>query len=156
MRSTALFAMLVLALVAPVATAHAVTTSVFAPLTGTVNTSTEALSVTGDVHVVARCARTAPTDPCQIHVNLVGVEATGQTSGLRYVAVGAATVALPPNPIVPLAFTAPLLAVGAPGLPPNPIQPDEAVRVSLQLEFDSAGTLLSVEALASTPGPGEQ
>jgi hypothetical protein len=156
MRSALVFAVLMIAPFAPLTTAGAVTTSVFAPLTGTVNVTTEALGVTGSIHVVTRCARTIPTDPCQIFVNLVGVEGEGQTTGLRYLGVGAGSVELPPNPIVPLVLTVALLPVGAPGLPPNPIQPDEAMRVTLTLEFDVAsGVLLSVTAVASTPTPGE-
>jgi hypothetical protein len=153
MRSALLFAVLILALLAPVATADAVTTSLFAPLTGEVTVSTDVLSVTGSVHVVTRCASSIPTDPCQIHVNLVGVEGEGQTTGLLYIAVGAGFVELPPNPIVPVTLLVALLPVGTPGLPPNPILPDELMRVTLQLAFDTAGTLLSVQAVASTPGP---
>ena len=149
MRSARLFAVLMIALWASLATAGPVTTSLHAPLTGTVNVATDTVDISGSVHVVTRCL---PGQPCQIYVNLVGVTGEGQTTEQRFLGLGAVDITLPPNPIVP-PLTFALLPVGSQGLPPNPIQPIEAMRVTLTLEFDSSGELLSVSALASTAPP---
>ena len=147
-----LLAVVVMTLWASLVTAGSVTTSLFTPVTGTVNVTTDTVQVVGSVHVVSRCV---PTDPCQVYVNLVGVTGEGQTTGQRFLGLGAVDIAVPPNPIVTRASTFALLPVGSRGLPPNPIQPVEAMRVTLTLEFGTTGELLAVSALASTaPPPG--
>jgi acetolactate synthase regulatory subunit len=119
--------------------ALAATTSVNRVLSGVIGLSTETVDYAGIVHVVTKVPGNscAPTDPCEVFVNLAGVNGVGRTSGGVYQFVGAANAKLEsalPNVVTTLEVR------GFRAVPPNPTAPVDPCRVRLELIVDCEGT----------------
>lgn len=128
-----------LALIATLAVvALAATTSVKRAVSGVIGLSTEVVDYAGIVHVVTRVPRNscAPTDPCQVFVNLAAMNGVGETSGGVYQFVGAANAKI--ESAQPGVVTT-IEVGGFRAVPPNPIAPVDPCRVRLDLIFDGQG-----------------
>ena len=131
-----LLAITLIAALALVALAAA-TTSRNRAVSGAVTLSTELVDYAGIVHVVTQVPGNSctPTDPCQVFVNLAGVNGAGATSGGVYQFVGAASA----NLVTTLPGLVSLDVRGFRAVPPNPTVPTDPMRVRVDLVLDDLG-----------------
>lgn len=115
------------------------TASFHRAVSGVIGLTTEEVAYSGVVHAVTQVGGNscAPTDPCQLFVNLAGVSGVGQVSGGVYRFVGASRVSLVALPEVATAVDVP----GFVAVPPNPIAPVDPCRVRLDLIVDGQGAV---------------
>ena len=143
---------IVLSLLAALATGATDTTSFILPVNNTFFVGGEDVAFSGAIHLVTKIVNTAsptdpctPTDPCRLNalMNLQGVSGVGLTTGRKYHVVG--TTKVETVTPVPAAFS--IEGVGQiPPHPPDPIHPPDPCRAVISLSINASGQVSIIEA----------